>query len=101
MIRRPPRSTRVRSSAASDVYKRQVMVVIVGIMALGLNLFDRSNKTGSAHSMALLLTEKIEQEVRFADTVTVLAALPATPAAGTYYLYFNNDNTNPANTGLR
>src|SRR5665811_2640750 len=27
MIRRPPRSTRVRSSAASDVYKRQAMVV--------------------------------------------------------------------------
>src|SRR5665811_867080 len=26
MIRRPPRSTRVRSSAASDVYKRQVEV---------------------------------------------------------------------------
>src|SRR5665811_2613401 len=25
MIRRPPRSTRVRSSAASDVYKRQVL----------------------------------------------------------------------------
>ncbi|WP_460379445.1 hypothetical protein, partial [Staphylococcus aureus] len=24
MIRRPPRSTRVRSSAASDVYKRQM-----------------------------------------------------------------------------
>src|SRR5665811_483763 len=26
MIRRPPRSTRVRSSAASDVYKRQVRI---------------------------------------------------------------------------
>src|SRR5665811_1942450 len=26
MIRRPPRSTRVRSSAASDVYKRQVQL---------------------------------------------------------------------------
>src|SRR5665811_2641286 len=26
MIRRPPRSTRVRSSAASDVYKRQDMI---------------------------------------------------------------------------
>src|SRR5665811_2140517 len=26
MIRRPPRSTRVRSSAASDVYKRQILV---------------------------------------------------------------------------
>src|SRR5665811_1080209 len=25
MIRRPPRSTRVRSSAASDVYKRQIV----------------------------------------------------------------------------
>src|SRR5665811_1645683 len=27
MIRRPPRSTRVRSSAASDVYKRQVITM--------------------------------------------------------------------------
>src|SRR5665811_996258 len=31
MIRRPPRSTRVRSSAASDVYKRQVFNVGTGI----------------------------------------------------------------------
>src|SRR5665811_1326703 len=28
MIRRPPRSTRVRSSAASDVYKRQPVAVL-------------------------------------------------------------------------
>src|SRR5665811_36423 len=28
MIRRPPRSTRVRSSAASDVYKRQIIVTL-------------------------------------------------------------------------
>src|SRR5665811_576411 len=28
MIRRPPTSTRVRSSAASDVYKRQVLTVL-------------------------------------------------------------------------
>src|SRR5665811_101111 len=28
MIRRPPRSTRVRSSAASDVYKRQALEII-------------------------------------------------------------------------
>src|SRR5665811_2619852 len=32
MIRRPPRSTRVRSSAASDVYKRQVAMLEVGIL---------------------------------------------------------------------
>src|SRR5665811_2636450 len=30
MIRRPPRSTRVRSSAASDVYKRQVAELVAG-----------------------------------------------------------------------
>src|SRR5665811_2602095 len=30
MIRRPPRSTRVRSSAASDVYKRQGVIRITG-----------------------------------------------------------------------
>src|SRR5665811_2603203 len=29
MIRRPPRSTRVRSSAASDVYKRQCVTLAV------------------------------------------------------------------------
>src|SRR5665811_2095955 len=29
MIRRPPRSTRVRSSAASDVYKRQLRITVV------------------------------------------------------------------------
>src|SRR5450756_3034820 len=29
MIRRPPRSTQSRSSAASDVYKRQVLVEVV------------------------------------------------------------------------
>src|SRR5665811_2443346 len=34
MIRRPPRSTRVRSSAASDVYKRQIEnnAVLCGIV---------------------------------------------------------------------
>src|SRR5665811_2641042 len=30
MIRRPPRSTRVRSSAASDVYKRQLVIRLDG-----------------------------------------------------------------------
>src|SRR5450756_3213264 len=35
MIRRPPRSTQSRSSAASDVYKRQVL--ITGGSAFGLD----------------------------------------------------------------
>src|SRR5678809_472838 len=35
MIRRPPRSTLDRSSAASDVYKRQVTVLIGGSFGAG------------------------------------------------------------------
>src|SRR5680860_255399 len=33
MIRRPPRSTQSRSSAASDVYKRQLDVDVLGVTA--------------------------------------------------------------------
>ena len=46
MIRRPPRSTRVRSSAASDVYKRQVTCPRV----LGFRLFGLVPKTRSAYT---------------------------------------------------
>src|SRR5665811_2418546 len=35
MIRRPPRSTRVRSSAASDVYKRQLLHSLFNSGVLG------------------------------------------------------------------
>ena len=48
MIRRPPRSTRVRSSAASDVYKRQSFPSIPSSLCHSFptscphNLFDRS-----------------------------------------------------------
>ena len=35
MMRRPPRSTLDRSSAASDVYKRQVVVLVMSSIALG------------------------------------------------------------------
>ena len=34
MIRRPPRSTRKESSAASDVYKRQEHIVAYGLSVL-------------------------------------------------------------------
>ena len=38
MIRRPPRSTLDRSSAASDVYKRQVLDVSRGKPAVGIEV---------------------------------------------------------------
>ena len=39
MIRRPPRSTRVRSSAASDVYKRQLLSNLIYSGARVLDVF--------------------------------------------------------------
>ena len=41
MIRRPPRSTQSRSSAASDVYKRQVETHVGNILAK-LNVASRA-----------------------------------------------------------
>src|SRR5450756_1450445 len=35
MIRRPPRSTQSRSSAASDVYKRQVFTILINNIVNG------------------------------------------------------------------
>src|SRR5665811_1864236 len=42
MIRRPPRSTRVRSSAASDVYKRQNWNRITGTPVIRFQLIPAS-----------------------------------------------------------
>src|SRR5680860_1718456 len=39
MIRRPPRSTQSRSSAASDVYKRQPVLITALLSAIILNFF--------------------------------------------------------------
>ena len=38
MIRRPPRSTQSRSSAASDVYKRQMLVLLASVFFSGFFL---------------------------------------------------------------
>src|SRR5665811_1876427 len=43
MIRRPPRSTRVRSSAASDVYKRQTPDGVMN--SIMLNAYDASGSS--------------------------------------------------------
>src|SRR5450756_2612106 len=40
MIRRPPRSTQSRSSAASDVYKRQALLKLVGEHTVTVTLED-------------------------------------------------------------
>ena len=52
MIRRPPRSTQSRSSAASDVYKRQVLAFVPYIMSARSR--KKQNDMVSAHSGAYL-----------------------------------------------
>src|SRR5450756_3065398 len=52
MIRRPPRSTQSRSSAASDVYKRQILFLSLAATTRGL-LRDRAVR-GVAVSLLVL-----------------------------------------------
>src|SRR5450756_2752057 len=55
MIRRPPRSTQSRSSAASDVYKRQLLSQVGGPVADGVALLLRRHVQGRTHALAGLL----------------------------------------------
>src|SRR5450756_2678533 len=48
MIRRPPRSTQSRSSAASDVYKRQLLCGDHGIQNFGFRLLMAFIRPGAA-----------------------------------------------------
>ncbi|WP_460379539.1 hypothetical protein, partial [Staphylococcus aureus] len=60
MIRRPPRSTRVRSSAASDVYKRQVLLCDLNATSQRLSLIHISEPTRHAQiSYAVFCLKKI------------------------------------------
>ena len=59
MIRRPPRSTLDRSSAASDVYKRQVLVVPgrhgdVGLAGVGEQLAVRGHEDRGVEAEAVV-----------------------------------------------
>src|SRR5664279_3290119 len=74
MIRRPPRSTLSSSSAASDVYKRQVLQRAVGCSSCG--------KTGYRGRFAihevLLLSEELERmiiERRSTDDLVKVAVM--------------------------
>src|SRR5450756_519530 len=59
MIRRPPRSTQSRSSAASDVYKRQVVLYIAIWSALQTVRVDGESMVGTLQNNDLLLASKV------------------------------------------
>ena len=75
MIRRPPRSTHTRSSAASDVYKRQVLIDLVD--KYQRNAKEKYNKTSTKNTspnVSEFTTPSIKEEVN-----TKLVFLPRDP----------------------
>src|SRR5665811_547988 len=66
MIRRPPRSTRVRSSAASDVYKRQVTALPVDIKERGADTpgpIYHMTSTHTADPLSLSLAACVHERI--------------------------------------
>src|SRR5665811_1938263 len=78
MIRRPPRSTRVRSSAASDVYKRQELSEELKAYK-GVWVFIEHDR-GHVHSVSW---ELLGEARKLADTLlpSVSAGLRASPSS--------------------
>src|SRR5680860_1727789 len=75
MIRRPPRSTQSRSSAASDVYKRQVMRTLHDNdvqTERPLLIVDWTNEEGSRFSPAMMASGvwagKIDRDYAYSRT---------------------------------
>src|SRR5665254_22464 len=83
MIRRPPRSTRVRSSAASDVYKRQVY----GVTRERIRQIESKTMSKLRHpSRSQVLRDYLDCSRRFMRTAAALlcvglAAVSCTPPA--------------------
>ena len=63
MIRRPPRSTQSRSSAASDVYKRQVPLELIGTPGYGTFMREAFPFRYTFRKEAKLQIELVNQDI--------------------------------------
>ena len=86
MIRRPPRSTQVLSSAASDVYKRQFTNRTLGKVRISLTSAQTANIADGKYFYELMLTDPngvvervIEGVVIVKHPVTYPSDPPLTP----------------------
>src|SRR5678816_4537003 len=82
MIRRPPRSTLDRSSAASDVYKRQS--IVYGLMALGLFVYQL--KLGQSVLSAGLTLALLILPIVIVATREAIRAVPSSMREAAYAL---------------
>src|SRR5450756_1555097 len=77
MIRRPPRSTQSRSSAASDVYKRQVLgptIDLTGGAGINTNLAFSVPRSGTITSIAAYFSTTAPLALA-GSTITITAQL--------------------------
>src|SRR5450756_323041 len=75
MIRRPPRSTQSRSSAASDVYKRQVFLRASGGIVMALAYLVGAVFSGSAGFIGLTIATRANSRTTHAATKSMPKAL--------------------------
>ena len=76
MIRRPPRSTLDRSSAASDVYKRQSLRSQIGIVPQHVLLFNGSVRDNIGYGRFDADHAAIERAARTAQAHDFISRLP-------------------------
>src|SRR5450756_1308599 len=82
MIRRPPRSTQSRSSAASDVYKRQLCDCPIsgGCKTHRKHLDVESEMPGAGLCLLLFCREKIQKQSRKTGILEFPCYCPISPA---------------------
>ena len=92
MIRRPPRSTQSRSSAASDVYKRQIAATALGALApsihwvTGTQILARGCATGMTLLLVIFAAEELPPKSR-AYGVSILVLLAGLVRGWSYGCY--------------
>src|SRR5665809_169943 len=78
MIRRPPRSTQSRSSAASDVYKRQILTLLATRgMKVRTLVSERNDPTLQHHRPHVTLMQRLLYPKSDLVTANTLGALEA------------------------
>src|SRR5680860_1913656 len=89
MIRRPPRSTQSRSSAASDVYKRQTAGLLKEKINLVKQITGRDKVDIIAHSMGGLVSRSYIEGDNYQNDIdqVIFLGTPHKRAVDTYLKY--------------